>query len=93
MESRPSWPPGSRWKRKGRKQRRNLRRLHADLVAFVFKGLYDRVAAFARSWSASATVSTQQAPPTNIPTLGEYALWAWLLLSMAGAIKVRPARR
>jgi transposase len=36
--------------RKGRKQRRNLRRLHADLVALGFKGSYDRVAAFARSW-------------------------------------------
>ena len=36
--------------RKGRKQRRNLRRLHADLVALGFQGSYDRVAAFARSW-------------------------------------------
>ena len=36
--------------RKGRKQRRNLRRLHADLVSLGFKGSYDRVAAFARSW-------------------------------------------
>ena len=36
--------------RKGRKQRRNLRQLHADLVALGFNGSYDRVAAFARSW-------------------------------------------
>jgi transposase len=35
---------------KGRKQRRNLRRLHAELVALGFAGSYDRVAAFARSW-------------------------------------------
>jgi transposase len=35
---------------KGRKQRRNLRRLHADLVTLGFAGSYDRVAAFARSW-------------------------------------------
>ena len=36
--------------RKGRKQRRNLRQMHADLVALGFTGSYDRVAAFARSW-------------------------------------------
>ena len=36
--------------RKGRKQRRNLRRLYADLAALGFQGSYDRVAAFARSW-------------------------------------------
>ena len=36
--------------RKGRKHRRNLRRLHADLVALGFRGSYDRVAAFARMW-------------------------------------------
>jgi transposase len=36
--------------RKGRKQRRNLRRLYADLAALGFRGSYDRVAAFARSW-------------------------------------------
>ena len=43
--------------RKGRKHRRNLRRLYADLVSLGFQGSYDRVAAFAghgdkrsRSW-------------------------------------------
>ena len=36
--------------RKGRKQRRNLRRLYADLAALGFQDSYDRVAAFARSW-------------------------------------------
>jgi len=35
---------------KGRKQRRNLRQLHADLVALGYTGSYDRVAAFARNW-------------------------------------------
>ncbi len=35
---------------KGRKQRRNLRQLHADLVALGYTGSYDRVAAFARHW-------------------------------------------
>ena len=35
---------------KGRKQRRNLRQLHADLTALGYTGSYDRVAAFARHW-------------------------------------------
>ena len=35
---------------KGRKQRRNLRRMHAELVELGFTGSYDRVAAFARAW-------------------------------------------
>jgi transposase len=35
---------------KGRKQRRNLRQLYADLVALGYTGSYDRVAAFARHW-------------------------------------------
>jgi transposase len=33
-----------------RKQRRNLKQLHADLVALGFAGSYGRVAAFARKW-------------------------------------------
>ncbi len=35
---------------KGRKQRRNLRQLYADLIALGYTGSYDRVAAFARHW-------------------------------------------
>jgi transposase len=35
-----------------RKQRRNLKQLHADLVALGFTGSYGRVAAFARKWRA-----------------------------------------
>ena len=38
---------------KNRKQRRNLRRMHAELVALGFNGSYDRVAAFARAWRQS----------------------------------------
>jgi transposase len=34
----------------GRKQRRNLRRLFADLVTLGYAGSYDRVAAYARGW-------------------------------------------
>lgn len=35
---------------KGRKQRRTLRQMHADLRSFGYAGSYDRVAAFARTW-------------------------------------------
>jgi transposase len=35
-----------------RKQRRNLKQLHADLVVLGFTGSYGRVAAFARKWHA-----------------------------------------
>ena len=38
--------------RKSRKQRRSLKRMHADLVALGFTGSYNRVAAFAREWRA-----------------------------------------
>ncbi len=33
-----------------RKQRRTIKRLHADLAALGFEGSYGRVAAFARTW-------------------------------------------
>lgn len=36
--------------KKNRKQRRNLRQMHADLVALGYTGSYERVAAFARKW-------------------------------------------
>jgi transcriptional regulator with XRE-family HTH domain len=35
---------------KPRKQRRNLKQIHADLCSLGFNGSYDRVAAFARQW-------------------------------------------
>ena len=35
---------------KSRKQRRNLRRMYADLMTLGYRGSYDRVAAFARQW-------------------------------------------
>jgi transposase len=37
---------------KSRKQRRTLKQMHADLVVLGFDGSYNRVAAFARAWSA-----------------------------------------
>ncbi|MEH6751092.1 MAG: helix-turn-helix domain-containing protein, partial [Paracoccaceae bacterium] len=37
---------------KSRKQRRSLKRMHADLVALGFTGSYNRVAAFASEWRA-----------------------------------------
>lgn len=36
--------------RRHRKQRKNARQLHQDLVSIGFSGSYDRVAAFARQW-------------------------------------------
>ena len=35
---------------RGRKHRRNIKQLHADLVSLGFSGSYDRVTAFARAW-------------------------------------------
>ena len=35
---------------RGRKQRRSLKQLHADLVELGYSGSYDRVTAFARNW-------------------------------------------
>jgi transposase len=35
---------------RGRKQRRSLKQLHADLVSLGYTGSYDRVTAFARAW-------------------------------------------
>ena len=35
---------------RSRKQRRNLKQLHADLVVLGYTGSYDRVTAFARQW-------------------------------------------
>ena len=37
---------------KSRKQRRTLKQMHADLVALGYEGSYNRVAAFARDWTA-----------------------------------------
>jgi transposase len=36
--------------RRHRKQRKNLKQLHSDLVQLGYTGSYDRVAAFARAW-------------------------------------------
>jgi transcriptional regulator with XRE-family HTH domain len=40
---------------KPRKQRRNLKQLHAELQELGYEGSYDRVAAFARQWKAGQT--------------------------------------
>jgi transposase len=36
--------------RKGRKQKRTMKPLHADLVSLGYEGSYNRVTAFAREW-------------------------------------------
>lgn len=40
---------------KPRKQRRNLKQIHADLKELGYEGSYGRVAAFARQWKAGQT--------------------------------------
>ena len=45
--------------RKGRKQRRNLRQIYADLATLGYTGSYDRVAAFARNWRQVQHEATQ----------------------------------
>ena len=42
---------------KGRKGRRTVRRIHADLVALGYGGSYGRVAAFVRRWQARREVA------------------------------------
>ena len=42
---------------KGRKARRNARRLHADLVVLGYDGSYARVAAFIRQWRAGREIA------------------------------------
>lgn len=44
---------------KSRKQRRTLKQMHADLVVLGFEGSYNRVAAFARAWTARRNEAEQ----------------------------------
>jgi transposase len=44
---------------KGRKGRRTVRQIHADLVALGYDGSYGRVAAFARRWQAAREAAQQ----------------------------------
>jgi transposase len=44
---------------RGRKQRRNLRQLHLDLVELGYHGSYDRIAAYARIWRHEQQVKYQ----------------------------------
>ena len=46
---------------KGRKQRRSMLQMAADLRALGYRGSYDRVAAFARDWRAREQARTQSA--------------------------------
>ena len=46
---------------KGRRQRRNLRRLYTDPVTLGYVGSYDRVAAFARNWRRERLEREQRA--------------------------------
>ena len=52
---------------RGRKQRRNLRQLHGDLVALGYTGSYDRVAAFARAWRRQQQEAARVSRGTFVP--------------------------
>lgn len=66
---------------KNRKQRRNLKQLHRDLICLGYDGSYDRVAAFARQWRQRERERTQQAGRgTFVPlmfALGEAFQFDW----------------
>ena len=66
---------------KGRKERRTLKQLHADLVALGFTGSCNRVAAFAREWRAGRQREEQTAGRgTFVPLLfqpGEAFQFDW----------------
>ncbi len=50
-----------------RKQRRNLRQLHGDLLALGYRGSYDRVAAFARAWRRQQQEAARVSRGTYVP--------------------------
>jgi transposase len=66
---------------KGRKQRRSVRQMHADLVALGYRGSYDRVAAFGRIWQNVQRELTQSAAKgTFVPLIfaaGEAFQFDW----------------
>jgi transcriptional regulator with XRE-family HTH domain len=53
---------------KSRKERRTLKQLHADLVALGYEGSYNRVAAFARKWTADRR--TRDLRAARVPARG-----------------------
>jgi transposase len=65
---------------KSRKQRRNLKRLHAELMALGFSGSYDRVAAFARAWRQGQEQARSVGRGTFVPLtfgVGEAFQFDW----------------
>ena len=52
---------------RGRKHRRNLRRLYGDLVALGYPGSYDRVCAFARAWRQHQHEAVRASRGTFVP--------------------------
>lgn len=67
--------------KRSRKQRRNVKRLHSDLVQLGYTGSYDRIAAFARQWRQAQQESKRTASKnTFVPLLfapGEAFQFDW----------------
>ena len=65
---------------RSRKQRRNWRQLHGDLVALGYPGSYDRVAAFARAWERHQQEEARTSRGTFVPLVfapGEAFQFDW----------------
>jgi transcriptional regulator with XRE-family HTH domain len=72
---------------KPRKQRRNLRQIHADLKELGYEGSYDRVAAFARQWKAGQTEWVNSASKRTISC---QSIWSTpTALSVTGRKRLR----
>lgn len=65
---------------RGRKERRNLKQLHADLTERGYTGSYDRVAAFARVWRRRQREASKASRDTFVPLVfapGEAFQFDW----------------
>ena len=64
----------------GRKERRNLKQLYADLVKLGYGGSYDRVASFARLWRCQQLEASKASRGTFVPLVfapGEAFQFDW----------------
>ncbi len=52
---------------RGRKERRNLKQLHGELMKLGYTGSYDRVAAFARVWRRQRQEASKVSRDTFVP--------------------------
>ena len=65
---------------RGRKERRNLKQLHGELMKLGYTGSYDRVAAFARVWRRQQQEASKVSRDTFVPLVfapGEAFQFDW----------------